>query len=427
MNSARGGLGARPEDRSGLRALTAAIHGGLRAGEIGGIRAAGGVGKSSLLVHLGLDALQRGDVVLHLAAAERSLTPSPGVGPVLAAVRELYDTILGGQHPGWRTADRAAFLVAVERSRFIAPLSEPVTAAQVLAVLTRFRALLDVTPSLVLVDGWDASADTLGELRETLRTFGSCLWAAGASTAGSQGDLLDVALELRPDGGQVQAYVLHDRGQPLGGPVPLERNLARTDRPLTDEPRPGASGCVLYSGGAAGTEAAFGQAAERFGVNEVNYTFDGHVQVRSRGAHPLTEAELEAGDVSLSFVAHRLKRDYGEGNMLRRVLQSLWHQVGEAQEVFVIGTIQPDGTVTGGTGWAAELARMWHRRLWVFDQEKGSWYTWIEPTGAPEGPSGWVPGVAEISAARFCGTGTRYLQKSGAEAIAALFERAFGR
>ncbi len=39
--------------------------------------------------------------------------------------------------------------------------------------------------------------------------------------------------------------------------------------------------CVLYSGGLRGAEAAFGVAAERHGVEEVNFTFEGH---RSSGS-----------------------------------------------------------------------------------------------------------------------------------------------
>ena len=30
-------------------------------------------------------------------------------------------------------------------------------------------------------------------------------------------------------------------------------------------------------------------------------------------------------------------------------------------------TIQPDGTVHGGTGWSVELAKRWYKPIWVFD------------------------------------------------------------
>ncbi|MSQ02124.1 MAG: hypothetical protein EXR71_09565 [Myxococcales bacterium] len=185
--------------------------------------------------------------------------------------------------------------------------------------------------------------------------------------------------------------------------------------PPTDEA--GSTGCRVYSGGANGAEAAFGAAAERHGLREVNFTFDGHIQARTRGAHPLTERELAEGDVSLAYVSRRLRRSYSESAMIRRVLQSLWHQVKNAQVVFVVGTILEDGTVTGGTGWSVELARMWNKRLWVFDQGKAGWYRWANDE--------WSPGMPTIDCAAVCGTGTRYLTDVGRAAVDALFDRSF--
>jgi len=37
-----------------------------------------------------------------------------------------------------------------------------------------------------------------------------------------------------------------------------------------------ASDCILFSGGAPGAEAAFGACAEHYGIEEVNFTFEGH-------------------------------------------------------------------------------------------------------------------------------------------------------
>ena len=105
--------------------------------------------------------------------------------------------------------------------------------------------------------------------------------------------------------------------------------------------------------------------------------------------------------------------------MIRRVLQSLWHQVGHAEQVFVVGAIQEDGTVNGGTGWAVELARMWNKRLWVFDQDKDTWYRW--------NGDDWVDGEPTIDALTICGSGTRYLTPTGRAAIDALFARSFGQ
>ena len=67
---------------------------------------------------------------------------------------------------------------------------------------------------------------------------------------------------------------------------------------------------VLYSGGAQGSEAEFGTIAEKFGVQEVNFTFDGHKIFRTRGVRVLTTEELLKGDVSLAYLSILMNRKY---------------------------------------------------------------------------------------------------------------------
>jgi hypothetical protein len=175
--------------------------------------------------------------------------------------------------------------------------------------------------------------------------------------------------------------------------------------------------CTLYSGGARGSEAAFGEIAAQYGIQEVNFTFEGHKQERTQGRHLLSESELHAGNVSLVYVSNRLSRTYSEGSLIRRVLQTLWHMVSRSQQIFVIGEIQADGTVVGGTGWSVELARMWDKNLWVYDQARLGWYQWADQD--------WTSGTPTISKAHHCGTGTRYLSEAGRAAIEDLYRRSF--
>src|SRR5205809_3100132 len=108
---------------------------------------------------------------------------------------------------------------------------------------------------------------------------------------------------------------------------------------------------ILFSGGAAGAEAAFGACAEAHGIEEVNFTFDGHKIERHRGVRVLNHEELQAGDVSLKYVGRLMQRRYADAPTIRKVLQTLWYQVNIGQEIYVIGTILSDKTVSGGTGW----------------------------------------------------------------------------
>lgn len=175
---------------------------------------------------------------------------------------------------------------------------------------------------------------------------------------------------------------------------------------------------ILYSGGAAGTEAHFGAMAEKFGLQEVNYSFEGHQIERTRGVRVLTSEELALKDVSLTYVSKIMSRQYTRAPLFRKVLQSICWQVSSGQEIFVVGGILPDNTAKGGTGWGAEFAKICNKPLWLFDQEKDSWFRWDQEV--------WTPDAEPvISAGRFTATGTRFLEENGKAAIEGLFARSF--
>ncbi len=67
---------------------------------------------------------------------------------------------------------------------------------------------------------------------------------------------------------------------------------------------------ILFSGGALGAEEAFGACAESFGIEEVNFSFDGHKPARTRGLRVLNHEELAAGEVSLAYVSRLMNRRY---------------------------------------------------------------------------------------------------------------------
>ncbi|XPV75984.1 MAG: hypothetical protein ACNI27_15315 [Desulfovibrio sp.] len=177
--------------------------------------------------------------------------------------------------------------------------------------------------------------------------------------------------------------------------------------------------CILYSGGAKGTETEFGILAEKYGLQEVNYSFDGHSIKRDRGVRVLTLEELALKDVSLTYVSKLMSRSYTRAPLFRKVLQSICWQVSSGHEIFVVGTIQDDGTVKGGTGWGAEFAKICNKPLYVFGQKRDGWYKWEKEA--------WVEIDAPVISHRhFCATGTRFLEENGKKAIEDLFTRSFG-
>jgi hypothetical protein len=178
------------------------------------------------------------------------------------------------------------------------------------------------------------------------------------------------------------------------------------------------SNITLYSGGHKGAEAEFGRMAERWGIKEVNFSFEGHALERTRGALVLGPAELDKGNVSMEIVSARMGRSFTKAEKIRKVIQSIFHMVNKGYQVFAVGWIQADGTVKGGTGWGVELARLFNRPVSVYDQDRKGWFTWSN--------SFWVPEEPLITHDTFAGTGTRNLTEDGRKAVEALFEKSFG-
>jgi ribosomal protein L20A (L18A) len=176
---------------------------------------------------------------------------------------------------------------------------------------------------------------------------------------------------------------------------------------------------ILFSGAAPGAEAEFGACAERHGIEEVNFTFDGHTEARRRGIRVLNHEELQAGDVSLEYVSRLMNRRYTEGPIIRKILQTLWYQVNHGQEIYIIGIIQQDKTVRGGTGWGAEFAKLCNKPLFVFDQDRDGWFRW---TGSDWSALGETPAITHP---HFTGTGTRQIRDNGKRAIEDLFTKSF--
>jgi hypothetical protein len=179
--------------------------------------------------------------------------------------------------------------------------------------------------------------------------------------------------------------------------------------------------CILFSGGINGAEAEFGINAERFGIEEVNFTFEGHAIARQRGIRMLTHNELKNGDVSLEYISKLMNRKYTETPAFRKILQSIWYQINNGQEIYVIGEILDDKTVKGGTGWGAEFAKLCNKPIFVFDQKRDAWFTWNQLDWTQYKKSE-EPVVKHI---HFVGTGTRFLEENGKQAIKELFERSF--
>jgi hypothetical protein len=418
--------------QSPLRILDRTIHGGLGRGHLGVIMAPAGVGKSACLVQIGLDALLRGKPVLHVA-----------VGQSVEHVSARYDALFDELAERVDLADRRGVRESSARRRLIWSSLDGTFGARALdEALAAFEAHLERPPSTILVDGfgWEEPGvkATIAAMKASAARVGAEIWMTARDARDHElgrapridplsddcAALVDVGVFLEPHGRHARLTLVKDFDRFPATDVPLVLEGGTLRQPEDDDEAPpderSPASFTLLASGSAGAEEEFGACAERWGVGEVNFTFGGrHELARTRGLVELSEDELKVGEVSGSYVKAHMHRAYSESPELRRVLQTIWHQVSTAGEVFAVGAVNPDKTAHGGTGWAVELARHWGKPVHLFDQEQQRWLRWTERDWVAEAPPA-------ITHERFAGAGTRSPSAAGRAAIRALFERSFG-
>jgi hypothetical protein len=420
-------------EQSPIRILDQSIHGGLGKGNLGVVMARAGVGKTACLVQIGLDDLMREKPVLHVA-----------IDQGIDHVQSWYDALFEDLTIQNDLDDAPAVHAMIAKHRIIVSfMDHDLWPERLEKTVKMFTEHADFKPAAILVDGYSwaehstaENAAMIGSFKSFAKMVGAELWMSAQTHRGSTGEhptklvspcaeldqLIDVALFLEPDGDDVAVRLLKDHGDAEVPDIHLHlhpdtlRLVAEADDQPVKMPN---SAFTLLSGGATGAESTFGSCAETWGLTELNFTFDGHAPERDRALVALSDAELQEGAVSPIYIKAHMHRSYPDTPLFKKTLQSIWHQVNTAGEVFAIGAIQEDGTVRGGTGWAAELARHWHKPVHVFDQAKDGWFKWSGTERETVDPP-------VITHRRFTGTGTRALTEVGREAIQSLFERSFG-
>jgi len=419
-----------------VRILDQSTRGGLGPGNLGLVMSLAGVGKTACLVHLALDDLRQQRPVLHIALDQ-----------TLDHVQSWYDALHDDtDDTPHATAVASATREVPRRLPLIASFTDqelsPERLEDTVANLAGFQ------PATILIDGYPwtrySAADNaaaLAAFKAHARSLGAELWMSGSThlerrDGGHQlpgpydayAHLIDVAIYLDPREDLVDVRLLKDHDAATPPPTRLTlhpdtlRLHADTNGDAGGDAGPAeipTSAYTMLSGGARGAEAAFGACAETWGLAEIHVSFAGRDPERKRGLVNLTDAELSQGAVSSVYVQARMNRRFPSTPLFAKMLQTIWHQVCTAGEVFAVGTVQGDGTVRGGTGWAVELARLWNKPVFVYDQEQRRWLSWQN--------TGWmtVP-TPTIHHRRFCGTGTRSLTEDGRQAIRRLFEQSFG-
>jgi len=406
----------------------------LAAGDLGIVLARAGVGKTAFLIRVALGELQTGADVLHIA-----------LGQTLDHVQARYETLFVEIANELELADHEAARSAFFQHRAVSAYTDgQLTPERLEETLKTFQQHLNITPTSIFVDGynWESpeslSVERLSAYKQLAKKAGASLWftfkthraesCLGApvfpEAVKKRLELIDLAMCLEPEEGCVLARLLKMFDEPQTG-EPVFWLVPSTMRPLEDKSLPSGphltpKDCILFSGAHSGAETEFGSLAEKYKLVEKNFSFSGRDVGRKRGLVILKPDELRQGEVSQFYLQTTLKREFSDSQEFKKVLQTIWHQVNPAQEVFAVGLIQHDKTVKGGTGWAVELAKQLNKPVHVYDQSAKQWFTWKE--------SNWTAcDSPRIQYSKFVGTGTSKLNEDGKKAIAEVFLNTFGQ
>jgi hypothetical protein len=179
---------------------------------------------------------------------------------------------------------------------------------------------------------------------------------------------------------------------------------------------------VCHSGGAKGSDLAWETIGEEYGVKTIAYSFDGHSQ-HGKNRYIMTDEELSEGFEKILFANKTMKRaPQYQPKYTKLLLARNWFQVKNSEAVFAIANkFLTKDTVSGGTGWAVQMAVDCDKPVYVYLQDKagGCWFRYMPIVGFEriyETP---------ILTKNFAGIGTRDLNDYGLNAIAAVYENTF--
>lgn len=183
---------------------------------------------------------------------------------------------------------------------------------------------------------------------------------------------------------------------------------------------------TCLSGGAIGSDTAWGNIARDAGHKVVHFSFEGHkTKCRPNERLILTEAQLLVADPYLTQAIINLKRARLEKrtHTVKSLLRRNWWQVRDATACYAVSHIDHKGKVAGGTGYAVQMfidrGVMGHAAgPWVFDQNEGYWVRWNRSWNRWEKVED-VPPPTD----RYAGIGTREINELGIQAIEGVYLR----
>lgn len=175
---------------------------------------------------------------------------------------------------------------------------------------------------------------------------------------------------------------------------------------------------ILHSGGAIGADTIWETTGKRFGLSEFNHYFiEGYKTPRGNASIKLTDELRDVIDADLIKANKNLRRSYPTKNAyVNNLLRRNWFQVANSDSIFAISRIESN-RVSGGTGWAVQLAIDKGIQVFVFCQLARKWFKYSSRF--------WIEIETPILTSNFAGIGTREIDEYGIEAIENVYNKTF--
>jgi hypothetical protein len=125
---------------------------------------------------------------------------------------------------------------------------------------------------------------------------------------------------------------------------------------------------VCHSGGCPGADMTWKNECDKYGIKTISYSFYNHVQ-QGKNRVILSVKELDEGFEHVKIASVGLKRNPNcQYPYVRNLLCRNWFQVKNSDAVYAVGKFEDSGRVSGGTGWAVQMAIDNKKPVYFFDQ-----------------------------------------------------------
>ena len=132
---------------------------------------------------------------------------------------------------------------------------------------------------------------------------------------------------------------------------------------------------ICHSGGCEGADMEWENQGKPYGIKTISYSFYNHKQF-GENQKILSVDELKEGFDHVMIANKVMKRNPDrQYQYVKNLLARNWFQVKNSEAIFAIGKLESNKIVSGGTGWAVQMAIDNDKPVYVFDQNENVWKT----------------------------------------------------